>query len=111
MAAEFVGRFHGGTVAVGPHHFGGYGAKEVGRQRDGTDLLQLVNLTEEVLKGRTARIGTETSGVVDPQLRDYGVENLRVADASVFPRVPHGNTHAASVMVGERAADLLRAAR
>jgi choline dehydrogenase-like flavoprotein len=59
----------------------------------------------------TARIGTETSGVVDPELRVYGVDGLRVADASVFPRVPHGNTHAPTVMVGERAADLLRAAR
>jgi choline dehydrogenase len=58
----------------------------------------------------TARIGTETSGVVDPHLRVYGVDCLRVADASVFPRVPHGNTHAATVMVGERAAELLRVA-
>jgi choline dehydrogenase len=56
----------------------------------------------------TARIGTETTGVVDPQLRVYGVDGLRVADASVFPRVTHGNTHAPTVMVGERAADLLR---
>jgi choline dehydrogenase-like flavoprotein len=59
----------------------------------------------------TARIGTEASGVVDPELRVYGVDGLRVADASVFPHVPHGNTHAPTVMVGERAADLLRAAR
>lgn len=59
MAAEFVGRFHGGTVAVGLHHFRCDGAKEVGGQRNGTDPLQLVNLTEEVLKCRTARIGTE----------------------------------------------------
>jgi choline dehydrogenase len=58
----------------------------------------------------TARIGTEITGVVDPQLRVYGVDGLRVADASVFPRVTHGNTHAPTVMVGERAADLLRAA-
>ncbi|MEU4559488.1 FAD-dependent oxidoreductase [Actinoplanes sp. NPDC023936] len=59
----------------------------------------------------TARIGSETSGVVDPQLRVYGVDGLRVADASVFPRIPHGNTHAAAVLVGERAADLLRGTR
>jgi choline dehydrogenase-like flavoprotein len=58
----------------------------------------------------TARIGTESTGVVDPELRVHGVAGLRVADASVFPRVPHGNTHAPTVMVGERAADLLRAA-
>jgi choline dehydrogenase len=59
----------------------------------------------------TARIGTESDGVVDAELRVHGVSGLRVADASVFPRVPHGNTHAPTVVVGERAADLLRATR
>lgn len=58
----------------------------------------------------SARIGSEDDGVVDAELRVHGVERLRVADASVFPTVPHGNTHAPTVMVGEKAADLLRAA-
>jgi choline dehydrogenase-like flavoprotein len=57
----------------------------------------------------TARIGTEADGVVDAELRVHGVDGLRVADASVFPVVPHGNTHAPSVMVGEKAVDLIRA--
>jgi choline dehydrogenase len=57
----------------------------------------------------TARIGTEADGVVDAELRVHGVEALRVADASVFPTVTHGNTHAPSVMVGEKAAELIRA--
>jgi len=52
----------------------------------------------------TARIGTESGGVVDPQLRVHGVQRLRVADASVFPTIPHGNTHAPTVMAGEKAA-------
>jgi choline dehydrogenase len=52
----------------------------------------------------TARMGTESGGVVDPQLRVHGVQRLRVADASVFPTIPHGNTHAPTVMVGEKAA-------
>lgn len=55
----------------------------------------------------TARIGDENEGVVDPELRVYGVEGLRVADASVFPVITHGNTHAPAVMVGEKAADLI----
>jgi choline dehydrogenase len=55
----------------------------------------------------TARIGTEATGVVDASLRVHGVEGLRVADCSVFPTIPHGNTHAPTVMVGEKAADLL----
>jgi choline dehydrogenase-like flavoprotein len=58
----------------------------------------------------TARIGTETDGVVDGRLRVHGVAGLRIADASVFPRIPHGNTHAPALMVGEKAADLLRSA-
>jgi choline dehydrogenase len=45
--------------------------------------------------------------VVDAALRVQGVEGLRVADASVIPAVPRGNTNAAAIMIGERAADLL----
>jgi choline dehydrogenase-like flavoprotein len=92
----------------------------VGRElHPGTHELSRRQLESEVRRSAehtyhpacTARIGTQTSGVVDPELRVYGVDGLRVADASVFPRVPHGNTHAPTVMVGERAADLLRTAR
>lgn len=57
----------------------------------------------------SARIGTETDGVVDAQLRVHGVAGLRVADASVFPTIPHGNTHAPTVLVGEKAALLIAA--
>lgn len=56
----------------------------------------------------TARIGTEADGVVDPELRVHGVTGLRVADTSVFPTITHGNTHAPAVLVGEKAADLIR---
>jgi choline dehydrogenase-like flavoprotein len=46
--------------------------------------------------------------VVDSQLRVHGVDGLRVVDASIFPVIPGGNTHAPTVMVAERAADLIR---
>lgn len=60
----------------------------------------------------TCRMGSDDDAVVDPQLRVQGVSGLRIADASVMPALTSGNTHAACVMIGERAADfLLRAAQ
>ncbi|HEU4977272.1 MAG TPA: GMC family oxidoreductase N-terminal domain-containing protein [Solirubrobacteraceae bacterium] len=56
----------------------------------------------------TCRMGTDGDAVVDPQLRVRGVERLRVADASIMPLIPGGNTNAPTIMVGERAADLVR---
>jgi choline dehydrogenase-like flavoprotein len=53
----------------------------------------------------TCRIGD----VVDAELHVQGVANLRVADASVMPSIISGNTNAASIMIGEKAADLISA--
>ncbi|PMR61532.1 choline dehydrogenase [Verrucosispora sp. ts21] len=55
----------------------------------------------------TARIGTDPLAVVDPQLVVHGVAGLRIADASVMPVTPAGNTAAPTLMIGERAADLI----
>jgi choline dehydrogenase len=55
----------------------------------------------------TAKMGTDEMAVVDSALRVRGVANLRVADASVLPRVTSGNTMAPCVVIGERAADLI----
>ena len=56
----------------------------------------------------TCAMGDGQDAVLDAELRVRGVENLRVADASVMPVIPGGNTNAPSIMVGERAADLVR---
>jgi choline dehydrogenase len=58
----------------------------------------------------TAKMGRDALSVVDGSLRVYGVAGLRIADGSVMPAITTGNTMAPCVMIGERAADLLRAA-
>ncbi|MFI7700870.1 GMC family oxidoreductase [Nonomuraea sp. NPDC049480] len=55
----------------------------------------------------TCRMGRDPLAVVDAALRVHGIDRLRVADASIMPSIPAGNTAAATVMIGERAADLL----
>jgi choline dehydrogenase-like flavoprotein len=56
----------------------------------------------------TCKMGSGGDAVVDAELRVRGVENLRVADASIMPVIPGGNTNAPAIMVGERASDLIR---
>ena len=58
----------------------------------------------------TCRMGKDiSSSVVDESLRVHGIDGLRVADASIFPRITTGNTNAPSIMVGEKAADIILA--
>jgi choline dehydrogenase-like flavoprotein len=52
-------------------------------------------------------MGSDENSVLDPQLRVRGIQGLRVADASVMPVITSGNTNAPTIMIGEKASDLI----
>jgi choline dehydrogenase len=93
--------------------FRGYVAREV---KPGPDTVSDAQLLEFIRANAatifhpvgTCRMGVDAAAVVDPSLRVYGVRGLRVVDCSIMPTLVSGNTHAAAVMIGEKAAQMIR---
>ena len=77
------------------------------------DYLKLVSFIRETAETClhqtcSAKMGRGSMSVVDGNLKVYGVDNLRIADGSIMPRVTTGNTMAPCVIIGERAAEIIR---
>lgn len=79
-------------------------------RRDLVDLARTASASFGHAVG-TAKIGSDSDAVVDSNLRVHGVRGLRVADASVMPTIVCGPTNAPSIMIGGRAAELIKGAR
>jgi choline dehydrogenase-like flavoprotein len=80
-------------------------------KEEGEDVIPLIRAHADTIYHPvgTCRMGSDEQSVLDPQLRVRGVEALRVVDASIMPSLISGNTQAPAAMIGERAAEFIRA--
>jgi len=77
---------------------------------EGDDLIRYIRDAAEIFwhSTCTAKMGRDAMSVVDNNLKVYGLERLRIADGSVMPRITTGNTMAPCMVIGERAAELVK---
>ena len=92
--------------------YGGFELQPGNAVKTDKALLDYIRSTGEPVHhlAGSCKMGSDELAVVDSQLRVHGVTGLRVADSSIMPEIISGNTHAACVMIGEKAADLVLAA-
>lgn len=92
-----------------------FGARELQRSADAQTDAEIESFIRSQADSiyhpvGTCRMGTSSNDVVDAQLRVHGIKRLRVVDASIMPRVISGNTNAPTIMIAEKAADMIKAA-
>ncbi len=98
LAQPAMDRFRGRELSPGP---------EIVSDAD-LDSFVRDNVQSSYHASGTCRMGADDMSVVDPECRVHGIEGLRVADSSIMPETPSCNINAPSMMIGERAADLIR---
>jgi len=81
-----------------------------GSTRSDEDLIEVIRDNADTMYHAvgTCRMGSDEASVVDTELHVRGVEKLRVIDASIIPQVISGNTNAPTIMIAEKAADMIR---
>ncbi len=111
--AFFLRTLRQGRVIAGQDAFNPFSAGEL---RPGLEVQEDDELEDYIRSSAatchhqvgTCKMGNGTMSVVDTSLRVKGIDALRVADASIMPRIVGGNTNAAAIMIGEKAADMIQ---